>query len=509
MSEKGKKKAPGKKKAKASSRSGSSSPRSPKKSSPSGSPKSTDKSRLPTESYVPLPAKLPPVCPAHSKPYSAYSYSRDQLLCTDCLLQGVYHPTGSVEEAHRYKLGQVYNLLNSYVYSKKSKLEELLGTVEGRMDEVKEVKTVIERDMRSEFASMNERLNYAGGTKEATLEHYLAGVQGDLDRIQHIIQTLDSVSNDPIDFLRKHAELRDLCELALAKPVKTDIDVGSYDFPKELSETRQVVEDSAGLTALAELKNAAIWELLQGEGGQKQEVDKEAEEELREWVQLTDRYAEELSGLKMQCQLCGCELDETTVNAQCLRNPRDSRHFFAKAKPQSAALAQPPPQPSQPLPEPQDPFSLLRTILRERRIDLYQLMRSRDMLNTGVLDPTEFHQILTSTLGLPSSQAADFTRKYDVTRTGRVQYQLFVKDAMAEEYEVLDRLRREVGSLQEDLRDSDYRGTGVMSVDRFRDVMRRHGFGLAETDLAMQLGDLHSTGEVHYRAFLDRVKLGY
>ena len=509
MSEKGKKKAPGKKKGKASSRSGSSSPRSPKRSSPTGSPKSTDKSRLPTEPQVPLPAKLTPVCPFHNKPYSAYSYSRDQLLCADCLLQGVYHPTVSVEEAHRYKLGQVYNLLNSYVYSKKGKLEELQGSVEERMDEVKTVKMVIERDMRSEFASMNERLNYAGGAKEAALEHYLAGVQGDLDRIQHIITTLDSVSNDPVEFLRKHAGLRDLCELALAKPVKTNIDIDTFDFPKELSETRRVVEDSAGLAALAELKNAAIWGLLQGEGGQREEVDKEAEDELREWVQLTDRYAEELSGLKMNCQLCGCEMDETTVNAQCPRNPRDNRHFFSKSKPQPASIPQPPKSSAQSPRNPENPFSLLLTILRERRIDLDHLMRSRDVLNTGVLDPTEFHQILTGTLGLPSAQAADFAKQYDISRTGRVQYQLFVKDAMAEEYEVIDRLRREVGRLQEDLGDSDYRGTGVMSVERFREVMRRHGFGLAETELAMRLGDVQESGEVHYRTFLNRVKLGY
>ena len=472
-----------------------------------------DKSALPAEPYVPLPAKLPVTCPTHNKPYTAYSNSREQLLCSDCLLQGVYHPTVSIEEAHRYKLGQVYNLLNSYVYSKKGRLEMLLRMVERRMDEVKSVKMVIERDMRSEFASMNERLNYSGGSKEATLEHYLAGIQGDLDRIQHIITTMDSVSNDPIDFLRKHAELRDMCELALAKPVKTDIDIDAYDFPKELSETRQMVEDSSGLSALIELKNAAIWSMLQGSIGKGEEVDKETEEELREWVQLTDRYAEELSGLKMTCQLCGCDLDEVTVNAQCTRNSRDGRHFFTKAKQSQIEKISPAPQANLGyVPQtavPQDPFSLLRMILRERRIDLDSLFRSRDLLNTGVLDPTEFHQVLCNILGLPSAQAAEFVKRYDTMRTGRVQYQLFVKDVMEAEYEVMDRLRREVGRLQEDLVDSDYRGTGVMTVERFREVMRRHGFGMGETELAMRMGDVQDTGEVHYRTFIDRVRLGH
>lgn len=61
-----------------------------------------------------------------------------------------------------------------------------------RLDEIKTVKGVIERDIRNEYAAIMERLRSAEGVKCAVLQHDIAEVQKDITRID---QCLDFVSD--------------------------------------------------------------------------------------------------------------------------------------------------------------------------------------------------------------------------------------------------------------------------------------------------------------------------
>ena len=63
-----------------------------------------------------------------------------------------------------------------------------------RLDEIKAVKGVIERDIRNEYAAIMERLRSAEGVKSAVMQHDIAEVQRDITRIDEILMFMEDVS---------------------------------------------------------------------------------------------------------------------------------------------------------------------------------------------------------------------------------------------------------------------------------------------------------------------------
>lgn len=55
--------------------------------------------------------------------------------------------------------------------------------VDGRVEEVKNVKNSIERDAKQEYGSIMEKLHNSEGQKVAVLMHELSELQKDVDRI--------------------------------------------------------------------------------------------------------------------------------------------------------------------------------------------------------------------------------------------------------------------------------------------------------------------------------------
>ena len=63
-----------------------------------------------------------------------------------------------------------------------------------RLDDIKAVKGVIERDIRNEYAAIMERLRSAEGVKSAVMQHDIAEVQKDITRIDEILMFMEDVS---------------------------------------------------------------------------------------------------------------------------------------------------------------------------------------------------------------------------------------------------------------------------------------------------------------------------
>lgn len=62
-----------------------------------------------------------------------------------------------------------------------------------RLDEIKAVKGVIDKDIRTEYAGIMERLRSAEGVKLAVLQHDIAEVQKDITRIDEILMTMEEI----------------------------------------------------------------------------------------------------------------------------------------------------------------------------------------------------------------------------------------------------------------------------------------------------------------------------
>ena len=66
-----------------------------------------------------------------------------------------------------------------------------------RLDEIKTVKSVIERDIRNEYAGIMERLRSAEGVKVAVLQHDIAEIQQDITRIDEILMFMEQIATQP------------------------------------------------------------------------------------------------------------------------------------------------------------------------------------------------------------------------------------------------------------------------------------------------------------------------
>lgn len=99
-----------------------------------------------------------------------------------------------------------------------------------RIDEIKTVKNVIEKDIRNEYGAIMERLRSAEGVKMAVLQHDIAEVQKDITRIDEILMTMEDIAQggqvtmpqpgappDVHSFLHKYRQINENIEYAVTK----------------------------------------------------------------------------------------------------------------------------------------------------------------------------------------------------------------------------------------------------------------------------------------------------
>lgn len=512
------------------------SPSSPKSNkSRSSSPTSSRRAESP-QAKAPQTAVNPAsICQAHKKEFKLFSETLEVPICEECLvsppLNGIHSKVVPIEEAHRYRLAAVYNTLNSHLFSKREQLMAQMHRVDYRLDEIKRVKMMIERDMKSEFSAMNERLNSSCGTKIAILQHDIAELNGDLERINNIIQTIENSGQDMIGFLQQAGHLRDAIEISVAKPFRTDIDVYQESLPRELAEIRSMVEKFPALQAIVAFKDELIWKLLHERSGTG-DIDVTTQKELAEWARLTDKFSQELEKFKLNCEYCGVPMDDETVNSNCPKNssyslkPLESstpsgyhgnnRHYFSRNKPQK-----PEPQhknldskfqntqnPSSSPPE-KDLNSAVRAIgaiSKERGIDLENLFKPYDVLNLGLISPTDFYQILSRNFGLSGNQINTMVYEYDPNRSGRIQYNLLIRDTLGEIPAVFDKLHLKANSFLDSCRKADSLTEGMLKQEAFKDVLRSQGLSQEETREVLNVVELSSQGLVPYLNFYNRIK---
>ena len=119
-------------------------------------------------------------CLLHGKPLRYYCDTCEELLCHDCTVMGPHntqlHRICNVEEAFRYRFETINKQIHQALVPKRAQLIGQIVRLDHRLDEIKTVKGVIERDIRNEYAGLMERLKSAEGVKTAVLQHDIAEV---------------------------------------------------------------------------------------------------------------------------------------------------------------------------------------------------------------------------------------------------------------------------------------------------------------------------------------------
>ena len=159
------------------------------------------------------------------------------------------------------------------------------------MEEIKFVKSIIERDIRSEFAGVLEKLKSAEGKKLAILQHDMAELQRDLDKINDIVNTVKDLTGayaDTLGFLMRARTLHDNVEFCIARPFKMNIDITPHDLPRDLTEQRDKIEKFQAAENIIDFKDKVIFALLKEKIVESEQVagdvDRVAQEEINEWA---------------------------------------------------------------------------------------------------------------------------------------------------------------------------------------------------------------------------------
>ena len=397
-----------------------------------------------------------------------------------------------LEEAYRLRLGALYGTLNTHIYTKRQQLLDQRLQLQSRLAQLRQVKGVIDLDMKGEFSALNERLSSVYKAKEAMLQHLCVELKTDLDRITRITQTVDSLSSDPVAFLVKAQDITSECQSALSKTYADDLPVEADDLPKELSEVRRVYEDSQPTRALCEFKDEVIWRLKLRKAPSKQEASEGIQAEIVQWARLTDRLAQELSRLRMICEVCGSALDENNVNGYCSRGK--GRHFFVKqGKAPSIALSR-----LTTPPERDSTNALLQVLSQQihaKGVDFEQLMRAKDITASGSIKDADLYQILVTRFAFTEAQAAQVVDRFDFGQSGVVSYGELLRDLESKQSQALGQRLRLV---LDKLRSQDVSGSGVMQEKAFHRAVLEAGVAPEDLQRVLQVASKPSDGSINY-----------
>jgi len=105
------------------------------------------------------------------------------------------HRISSIEDSFKYRFDLVNKQIHQSLVPKRAQLIGQIVRLDHRLDEIKAVKNVIDKDIKNEYAAIMERLRSAEGVKLAVLQHDIAEVQKDITRIDEVLMTMEEIAS--------------------------------------------------------------------------------------------------------------------------------------------------------------------------------------------------------------------------------------------------------------------------------------------------------------------------
>lgn len=99
-----------------------------------------------------------------------------------------------MDESFRSRFEGINRAIHQSIVPKRAQLIGQIVRLDHRIDEIKKVKNLIEKDIRNEYGAIMERLRSAEGVKLAVLQHDIAEVQKDITRIDEILMAMEDVA---------------------------------------------------------------------------------------------------------------------------------------------------------------------------------------------------------------------------------------------------------------------------------------------------------------------------
>jgi Ca2+-binding EF-hand superfamily protein len=459
------------------------------------------------------------LCIWHHRNLTLYCEIREELLCEECLnAQYKNNQTKiiSVDEAYRYRIASIYNTLSTHLFGRKEQLEAQSRRIEFRLDELKRLKFLIERDMQSEFGGIYERLGSAFNTHGSLIQTDLKSLALDIESLDSIIKELNESDLNIVSFLMNYKNIKYSLENSISKPFRTDIKVKPTDLPRELEEIRALSSKCLSLQALVQFKNEMIWQFLH-DRVPGTAVSSEIQKELTGWAELTDKFSKELEKYLLICDFCGILIDNENVNLSCPKNSSyslsfdtskypagfkgNTRHYFKKITPPVKVL-------DKTLSKYGDvkdkTLQKISKQARSKNIDAEKCFKQYDTLNNGYIAPTDFYYIMLEIFELTGKEITELILKYDKSKDGRIRYPEIIKEITIKLPEPYEKLRINSDKLLELCKKKDRLTEGAIYLEGFKDVLRQLGLSAEEVDQVAQNAAKNDKGKVMYSEFHDK-----
>lgn len=411
-------------------------------------------------------------CVHHQQKLMYYCEACEEPICEQCTVTGPHnnqlHRINTLEFAFKSRVMNTHQAIFGSLAPKREQLMVQAQRIDHRLEEIKHVKGMIERDVRSEFGGMLESLRSAEGVKLAVLQNEIANLQRDIDKINDIVNTVNELADekaDPIDFLLRCRHLTDTTEFTVAKPFKTTIEVVPYDLPRDLARQREKIEKMKVAQEIIDMKDHLIFELLNRLNEEEEkaaaDMNKAAQEEINEWSKLTDRFASELRKYQTICYYCGCVMDTNNINRLCTANDSShvssgygftvdkpekgwhgtQRHFFAKPKSELVKAGTANAQDYYNRPQERDPnlykaqyqmflevlLAKIRRYCAEKNVEIERLFAEHDKKGNGVVNHVTFTYLLHDFCGIDVIEIEKLKTVLDPQMRGEIHYGDFVK----------------------------------------------------------------------------------
>ncbi len=172
---------------------------------------------------------LKKLCYHHNLPLKLYCDSCEEPICHECQVIGPHnnrlHKISNIFESFRKKFNMLNNIVQKNLIFKLDELTNQIGIFEMKIEEIKNNKNSIEREIRSEYSGMIENLRSEEGKKLAILQYESGILQKEINKIHEIISKINEISfsdnPDMVNFLLKFKHYQDSVEESLAKPIKS------------------------------------------------------------------------------------------------------------------------------------------------------------------------------------------------------------------------------------------------------------------------------------------------
>jgi hypothetical protein len=236
------------------------------------------------------------------------------------------HKIVNIIDSYRKKLNYINLIKNKNLNNKYNQLMNQIQYLDNISNQIKEIKNNIEKNIRKEYGEMIGNLNSFEGKKLAIINYESSNLQKSLNDVSEIINYLNQIilsdQPDMIDFLLKYKQISEKVEDILAKPLKTQYNIETDDFPHELEEKDKKIKNCENLEQLCQLKDEIIWKLMTDTdiNINIKKINERSKLEIEKWAKLSDKYVTELRKYNLICKFCGCALDESTVNSSCEKN---------------------------------------------------------------------------------------------------------------------------------------------------------------------------------------------